>query len=154
VMTDGRIYVAPDGNETKSFHVRDGLGIRLGQAGGLSFGIITGRRSPAVAARAEELDIAELHQGVVDKDGCLDGILERTGLADDAVAFIGDDLLDVPVMNRVGFAAAPADATAEAREAADYVARSRGGFGVVREVVDIVLRASGAWERVTGRYLK
>ena len=152
VLTDGSIHVGANGEDGRAFHARDGLGVRLGQAGGLSFGIISGRRSTAVAGRAEELDITELHQGVSDKVACLERILERLEVPDDAACFIGDDLVDVPVMRRVGLSAAPSDAAREAREAADYVTETAGGRGAVREVVDLLLHASGKWQEVTKQF--
>jgi 3-deoxy-D-manno-octulosonate 8-phosphate phosphatase (KDO 8-P phosphatase) len=154
VLTDGRIHAGPDGDDGRSFHARDGLGVRLGQRGGLTFGIVSGRRSVAVTNRASELDIHEIHQGVMDKIACVDSILERLDVVRDAVCFIGDDLVDIPVMRRVGLAAAPSDAAPEAREAADFVTRSAGGRGAVREVVDLVLKASGKWQEVTKSFLE
>jgi 3-deoxy-D-manno-octulosonate 8-phosphate phosphatase (KDO 8-P phosphatase) len=149
VLTDGCIYMGSQGDDGRCFHSRDGVGVRLGQRGGLTFGIVSGRRSEAVAGRASELDIGEVHQGIRDKSACLDGILHRLDVADDAVCFVGDDLVDVPVMRRVGLAAAPSDAAPEVREIADYVTASAGGRGAVREVVDVILRASGKWKEVT-----
>ena len=154
VLTDGRIHFGSGGDEGRSFHARDGLGVRLGQRGGLVFGIISGRRSEAVSGRAAELDIREVHQGVRDKTACLEAILQRLDVALDAVCFMGDDLVDVPVMRCVGFAAAPSDAAPEAREAADYVTTSAGGRDAVREVVDLLLRASGKWPDVTRPFLE
>lgn len=154
VLTDGRIHMSSRGDEGRSFHSRDGLGVRLGQQAGLTFGIISGRRSEVVTGRATELDITEIHQGVGDKIACLDGILARLDVADEAVCYIGDDIVDVAVMRRVGLAAAPSDAAAEARDAADFVTASAGGRGAVREVVDLLLRASGKWKEVTKRYLE
>jgi 3-deoxy-D-manno-octulosonate 8-phosphate phosphatase (KDO 8-P phosphatase) len=154
VLTDGCIHVTSDGGDGRCFHSRDGLGIRLGQQAGLTFGIISGRSSEVVSRRAAELDITEVHQGIGDKVGCLDAVLEQLGVAADAVCFVGDDLVDVPVMRRVGLAAAPSDAAYEAREVADYVAASAGGRGAVREVVELLLRASGKWSGVTQRFLE
>ena len=154
VLTDGRIHAGAHGDDGRSFHARDGLGVRLGQRGGLTFGIISGRSSVAVADRASELDIHEIHQGIVDKIACVDGILERLEVLRDAVCFIGDDLVDIPVMRRVGLAAAPSDAALEAQEAAHLVTRSAGGKGAVREVVDLVLQASGKWQEVTKSFLE
>lgn len=154
VLTDGRIHMGSRGEDGRSFHSRDGLGVRLGQQAGLTFGIISGRRSEVVTGRAAELDITEVHQGVRDKIACLDGILARLDVADEAVCYMGDDIVDVAVMRRVGLAAAPSDAAPEARDAADYVAASAGGRGAVREVVDVLLRASGKWKEVTKRYLE
>jgi 3-deoxy-D-manno-octulosonate 8-phosphate phosphatase (KDO 8-P phosphatase) len=154
VLTDGLLHMGPDGFDARSFHVRDGHGIRMGQQAGLTFGIVSGRTCRAVADRASELSIEELHQGVRDKLACVDDIVRRHELTREAVCFVGDDLVDVPVMRRVGLAAAPLDATAEARDVAHYVTKSGGGHGAVREVVDLVLRASGKWNRATDRFLK
>ena len=154
VRTDGRLYMGSNGYDGRCFHVRDGQGIRTGQRGGLLFGIVSGRESNVVTERASELYITEVHQGVYDKLACLEEILQRLQLPEKAICFMGDDLVDVPVMRRVGLAAAPADASAEAREAAHYVATRGGGRGAVREVVDLVLRAAGKWDQVTERYTK
>ena len=154
VLTDGRLYFGAAGDEGRSFHSRDGVGVKLGQRAGLSFGLISGRRSAAVASRAAELEIHEVHQGVRDKAACLTTILERLAMAPEAVCFVGDDLVDVPVMRRVGLAAAPGDAAPEAREVADYVTQAGGGRGAVREVVDLLLRASGRWQDVTQGFLE
>jgi YrbI family 3-deoxy-D-manno-octulosonate 8-phosphate phosphatase len=154
VLTDGRIHFGHGGDEGRSFHSRDGVGVRLGQRAGLAFGLISGRHSAAVASRAAELDIREVHQGVRDKTACLETILARLEVAPEAVCFVGDDLVDIPVMRRVGLAAAPGDAAPEAREVADYVTAAGGGRGAVREVVDLLLRASGRWQDVTRSFLE
>ncbi len=154
VLTDGRLYMGSNEYEGRSFYVRDGLGIRLGQRGGLLFGIISGRESRVVAERAEELYITEVHQGISDKGSCIEQILERTKLPAEATCFMGDDLIDVPAMRRVGLAAAPRDAAPEAIEAAHVVTRCDGGRGAVREVVDLVLKATGKWDQLMSRYLK
>jgi len=154
VLTDGKIYLGSNGYDGRSFHVRDGHGVRMGQRGGLLFGIISGREASVVTDRASELYITEVHQGVFDKVECFTEILRRSKLSEEAVCFIGDDLVDVPVMRRVGLAAAPADAAPEAQAVSHYVTRAMGGQGVVREVVDLVLRATGKWDQVTSRYYK
>jgi len=148
VLTDGVIVITSDGKETRSFHVRDGMGIRLGQRAGLRFGIVSGRESAALGTRARELGIGELHQQVLDKSAKLSEILERHELDPGSVCFVGDDVNDVPAMRRVGLAAAPADATSAAVEAAHYVTRVAGGRGCVREVIDLVLRAQGRLDPV------
>ncbi len=154
VLTDGRVYMGSNGYDGRSFHVRDGQGIRMGQRGGLLFGIISGRESRVVAERAAELYITEVHQGVYDKSECLGSVLQRLGVQPEQACFVGDDLVDVPAMRRVGLAAAPADAVPEVREAAHYVASRPGGAGALREIVDLVLRASGKWEPLADRYLR
>ena len=153
VLTDGRIVVTADGDDARCFDVKDGQGIRLGQEAGLLFGVVSGRRSAALASRAGELGLDEVHQGVQDKLGRVDEILTRRELGRDAACFVGDDLVDVPAMRACGLAAAPADAAPEARQAAQFVTGCLGGRGAVREVVDLLLRANGSWERVTARYL-
>jgi 3-deoxy-D-manno-octulosonate 8-phosphate phosphatase (KDO 8-P phosphatase) len=152
VLTDSRILMFSDGTEGRGFSARDGQGIRLGQRGGLNFGIISGRESPVVAKRAEELYITEVHQGVFDKLERYEELLRRLQVSDDDACYIGDDLVDAPVMSRVRLAVAPADAAAEVREVAHWVTPRRGGDGVVRDVVDLILRAQDKWGAVTGRY--
>ncbi len=154
VLTDGRIHMLPDGTDTRSFHTHDGHGIRMGQRGGLEFGILSGREAEAVTARARELDIVEVHQRILRKVECFEEILSRRGLDGAAVCYIGDDLVDVPVMRRAGLAVATANAVSEAIEAAHYVTRLEGGRGAVREVVDLLLKARGTWPQVTSRYFE
>jgi 3-deoxy-D-manno-octulosonate 8-phosphate phosphatase (KDO 8-P phosphatase) len=154
VLTDGRITMSSDGSEIRSFHVQDGFGIRLGRQAGLEFGILSGRASPVLERRAEELGITEVHQGILDKAGRFQEILQRLDIPAEFVCFVGDDLIDLPVMRRSGFAVATADAQPDVREGAHYVTERRGGEGAVREVVDIVLRASGKWNEVTQPFLE
>lgn len=153
VLTDGRIIMSSDGQDVRAFDVRDGHGIRMGQQAGLLFGVISGRESRALAERAAELQFDEVHQRVLDKLGRAKEILDRRGLAFESTCFMGDDLIDLRVMRRCGFAVAPADAVPEVREAAHYVTAREGGRGAVREVIDLVLRANGKWDDVTARYL-
>ena len=152
VLTDGSLHLASGGAEGRSFYVRDGLAIRLGQRAGLTFGIVSGRGSPVVDERAAELGITEVHQREHDKDRRLLEIGERLGVAASAVCFVGDDLIDVPAMRLAGLAAAPADAAGEAIESAHYVTRCAGGRGAVREVIELVLRASSKWDEVTASF--
>ena len=152
VLTDGRLIMGTDGSEAKAFHARDGLGIRLAQRGGIMIGLISGRESSVVSDRAEELYITEVHQRVFDKLERFNEILDRLNLTPDKVCFMGDDLVDLPVMRVVGLSAAPADALPEVLEDADYVAKKNGGAGCVREIVDLLLKARGKWESVTARF--
>jgi 3-deoxy-D-manno-octulosonate 8-phosphate phosphatase (KDO 8-P phosphatase) len=154
VLTDGRILMYSDGTEGRAFCIQDGHGIRMGQRGGLMFGILSGRESRVVTDRAEELYITEVHQGLFDKIQRYEEILERFQIPSEAVCYIGDDLVDVPVMRRVGLAVAPADAEDGAKDAAHWVTRRRGGEGAVRDLVDLILRAKGKWAAVTERYFK
>ena len=153
VMTDGRIIWDANGTEIKFFNVKDGHGIKLVQRAGIQVGIITGRVSPVVDLRAKELGIEILYQGSLRKQESYDDIKQRTGLADHQIAYMGDDVIDVPVMRRVGFSAAPADALPEVLKVADYVASARGGWGAVRELCDLLLKGRGMWqELVVDRY--
>ena len=152
VMTDGRIIFDSNGVESKFFNVKDGHGIKMVQRGGIEVGIISGRQSQVVANRAAELGITRVYQKAIDKLSPYRLILEETGLADEQVAFVGDDVIDIPVMRRVGFAAAPTDAIAEVLPFAHFVTRNRGGWGAVREICDLLLKAQGGWDEVTARY--
>lgn len=150
-LTDGSLAVLPDGEEVKSYDVRDGLGILLAQLAGLRLGIITGKTSKSLERRAERLHIFEVHQGILDKTKALREILDKQALAAEAVAYIGDDLGDVAVMKSVGLAAAVADAHPEVRRHAHYICRTEGGRGAVRELIEFILDAQGKWEAVKVR---
>jgi 3-deoxy-D-manno-octulosonate 8-phosphate phosphatase (KDO 8-P phosphatase) len=146
VMTDGSVLLLPDGREVKSFHVRDGLGIVLAQRAGLRTGVLSGRVSDVVERRAAELGMAIVRQGVRDKGAELQAILKSEGLRAEEVAYIGDDVNDLPVLTEVGLSAAPADAPLEVRLQAFLVTEARGGRGCLRELVEAILRARGQWE--------
>jgi 3-deoxy-D-manno-octulosonate 8-phosphate phosphatase (KDO 8-P phosphatase) len=146
VMTDGTFLLLPDGTEARSFHVRDGLGIVLAQRAGLRTGLVTGKSSASVERRAAELRMDVVRQGVADKLSCLRQILKSEGLTMDEVAFIGDDLNDLPVIQEVGLSATPADAPFELRSAAFMVTDAPGGRGCLREFIEAILRARGEWE--------
>ncbi len=146
VLTDGQILYGTDGVEIEAFSVRDGLGLRLAQRAGLVTAVLTGRASGAVARRAKELGIPEIHLGLSNKLKTYEMLLRRHGLSDGAVAYIGDDLNDLPLLARVGLSAAPADAIPEVRAAVAYVTASGGGRGAIREVIDLILKAQGRWE--------
>nr|WP_307726489.1 HAD-IIIA family hydrolase [Trichlorobacter sp.] len=153
VMTDGRIIWDANGTEIKFFNVKDGHGIKMVQRAGIQVGIITGRVSPVVDLRAKELGIDILYQGSLRKQESYDDIKQRTGLADHQIAYMGDDVIDVPVMRRVGFSAAPADALPEVLKVADFVSSARGGWGAVRELCDLLLKGRDMWqELVVDRY--
>lgn len=152
VMTDGRIIFDSNGIESKFFNVKDGHGIKLLQRAGVEVGIVSGRKSQVVTNRAAELGIERVFQGALDKLAVYRQIIQETGLEDSQIAFMGDDIIDIPVMRRVGFAAAPADAVVEVLPHAHFVARNRGGWGAVRELCDLILKGQGAWETVTAKY--
>lgn len=150
VMTDGRIIYDSSGAETKQFHVRDGLGIKLWMRAGFPFGIITARQSPMVDRRAEELGISDVRQGRRDKLACTLDLLREWGFELSSVCYIGDDLPDLAVMKQVGLAVAPADAASDVRQAAHWVLRCGGGQGAVRETIERLLRAKDLWNPVEG----
>ncbi len=152
VMTDGGIIYDASGLETKRFNVKDGHGIKMLQRHGVEVGIITGRTSIVVDNRAKELGISIVYQGALKKLESYLDVKAKTGLEDYEIAYMGDDVIDVPVLRRVGFSAAPADALFEARSVVDYVASCAGGCGAVREVCDHILKARGAWEDIAARY--
>ncbi len=152
VLTDGGIVYDDTGREIKRFHVRDGHGIKMLQRAGVEVGIITGRNSGVVAVRAKELGIALVRQGAMDKVAAWREIIASRGLAPEVTAYVGDDIVDLPLLNRVGFSAAPADAEPYVREAADFVSSRAGGHGAVREIVEFLLRSAGRWEAVASRY--
>lgn len=154
VMTDGRIIYDNNGVETKAFDVKDGHGLKLLQRAGIRVGIITGRQSAIVARRAEELGIELLYQGVKDKSLPFNAILQKLALLPEEVAYVGDDIVDLPVMRKVGFAAAVADAVDDIKPYADLVTRRAGGRGAVREICDFLLKESGRWADVTCHYFE
>ena len=146
VLTDGRIVIDNTGVESKSFHVRDGLGVRLWQRSGYSFGILTARTSQIVKLRAAELDVAIVRQGIADKLPVAREIFSEAGLEPSEICYIGDDLQDLPVLTEVGLPVAVADAAKEVRDAATWVTTLDGGCGAVREVIERLLKAKGSWE--------
>lgn len=140
VLTDGCVWYSDRGEELKRYSLRDGMAVaRLRRECGIETGIITGENSPPVARRAEKLGITEVHLGIGQKTVVLDEILARHDLAASEVAYIGDDVNDVDVMRRVGFAACPADALPQARAAAHHVCTQRGGDGAFREFAEIII---------------
>lgn len=152
VMTDGRIIYDQQGNELKAFDVKDGHGLKMLQRTGCQVGIITGRTSTVVTRRARELGISILYQGAKVKLEPYLEILDRTGFQDHQIAYMGDDLVDLPVLRRVGFSVAVADAVPQLAERVDYVTKRPGGRGAVREVCDLLLQALGQWDDQTARY--
>lgn len=154
VLTDGRIILDNDGNEFKAFNVRDGHGIRMLMDAGVQVAIITGRQSKVVARRAKELGITEVYQGRHKKADSFEHIIKKLKLAKEEVAYIGDDIIDIPIFRRAGLAIAVVDATYEAKTYAMMVTESRGGRGAVREVSDFLLKAKGMWEAALREYLE
>lgn len=152
IMTDGRIIYDQQGNELKAFDVKDGHGLKMLQRAGIKVGVITGRSSPIVSLRAKELGAEILYQGAKVKLEPYLEILEATGLTDHQVAYMGDDLIDLPILRRVGFSATVADAVPQMAEHVDYVTCRPGGRAAVREVCDLLLKAGGYWDEQTARY--
>jgi 3-deoxy-D-manno-octulosonate 8-phosphate phosphatase (KDO 8-P phosphatase) len=147
-LTDGALLVLPDGEEVKSYNVRDGLGILLAHLVGFKTAIITGKMSRALEKRAEKLRIDELHQGILDKKPVLDAILAKHGLKSEEVAYIGDDLGDLAVIKTVGLAGAVADAHPEVKKNCHFISGQSGGRGAVREFIEFILDAQGKWGEV------
>ncbi|MBW1679271.1 MAG: 3-deoxy-manno-octulosonate-8-phosphatase KdsC [Deltaproteobacteria bacterium] len=147
VMTNGGIIYSNQGEEFKFFNVRDGLGIRMLIQEGIKVAIISGRKSRAVDSRAEDLGINEVYQGVRDKLAVFEEILKKNKIKSDQAGFIGDDLVDIPLLSRVGFAVGVADAVEEVKERVDYVTRNPGGRGAIREVCDFILKSQGKWKK-------
>jgi 3-deoxy-D-manno-octulosonate 8-phosphate phosphatase (KDO 8-P phosphatase) len=152
VLTDGSITYLSGGGEAKSFNTQDGLGIKLLQESGVAVGIITARSSEAVERRAQDLNFAYVFQGKQDKLTVYESILKETGLRPPQTAYMGDDLMDLPILNRVGFAVAPANAVAEVRQRVHYTAERGGGRGAVREICDLILEAQGNLERMRAKF--
>ena len=148
VLTDGSVIYADDGSELKRFHVRDGSGLKFWREAGNRVAIISGRSSPAVDRRAKELGISPVLQGRSKKLPALEEILTAFDLRPEQVCAVGDDLPDLPVLNRVGLAVAVADACAEVRAAAHYVTKVPGGRGAIRDAVECLLTLKGQWANV------
>lgn len=144
VMTDGSIMLDNNGTETKSFHVRDGRGIKLLQKLDVAVGIITGRSSEVVNIRARELNITEVHQGAQDKLLVYETLLAKYGLRDEQIAYIGDDDIDVPILKRVGLAVTVSDADPSAKRRVHFITKAAGGRGAVRECINLILKSRGA----------
>ena len=152
VLTDGRITLTADGQEIKSFHVRDGSGMKYWKHAGGRLAIISGRSSPVVLRRAEELGVDAVRIGAKDKLPALEDVLSELNISADRAAVIGDDLTDVPMMRRCALPVAVADAVAEVKHVARYVTESPGGGGCVREVVELILKRAGKWRGILSRY--
>ena len=154
VMTDGTLYYSERGEELKAFNIRDGLGIKLLRQYGVEVALITARSSRAVELRAANLGIAHLYQGAEDKRGAYAALLARLALAAEQSGYMGDDLLDLALITRCGFAATVPAAPEAVKSRAHYVTRAHGGHGAVREVCEFILRAQGTLERAISAYLQ
>lgn len=153
VMTDGRLYFSPEGDHFKAFFSRDGLGLKLLAKSGVKLAIITGRNSPIVTRRAANLGIDLVMQGIEDKRAAMQELLARENLDFAQCGYMGDDMIDLPLLRACGFAVTVPDGHALVRQHACYVARAPAGAGAVREVCELILHAQGNWERVMAPYL-
>jgi len=153
VLTDGAILIHGDGTETKRFDIRDGTGIVWARKAGLTVGLLSARSSAATEQRASQLGITLVRQGVTSKLDAYAEIMASVKLTDDQVAYMGDDVLDLPVLLRAGLSAAPADAVEDVRARVHWVSRAGGGAGAARELVEVVLRAQGSWTAILDEYV-
>jgi len=154
VLTGGQIIYNDDGAETKIFDVQDGHGIKLLQRAGIEIALITGRYCRAVEHRAKGLKIARVHQGIHRKLDAYQQLCRETGLRDEQIGYMGDDLIDIPVMRRVGLAVAVPNASPHVFPYAHYTTRAKGGRGACRELCELILQTQGRWEEVTARYFE
>lgn len=153
VLTDGRLYYSETGDAMKAFDVRDGMGMKLLQDAGITLAIITSRRAPSVLLRAKDLGITHVQQGIADKRTGFDELLASLAIAPEEAAFMGDDLVDLPVFRHCGFAVTVADAPALLKRHADYVTRATGGRGAVREFCEMLLHSRGELTAQNRRFL-
>lgn len=153
VLTDGTLLYGPAGEEMKAFHSHDGLGLKMLAASGVACALLSGRRSAAVATRAAELGIADVLQGIDDKLSAFQELLEKRRVKLEHAGYMADELVDLPVLTRCGFACAPHEAPEPVRARVHYVATAAAGRGAAREVCELVLRAQRKFEQVLGKYL-
>src|SRR6266446_618390 len=153
VLTDGKLHFTSDGKEFKSFDVQDGHGIAMANRAGLLLGLVSGRPSKATEKRAADLGVEIVKQAPVNKMDMIEEIKLEHNLRDEEIAFVGDELVDLPVLRRVGLAVAVPNAVDEVKALAHYTTKRRGGDGAVREVIEMILKAQGSWEDVIAKYM-
>jgi 3-deoxy-D-manno-octulosonate 8-phosphate phosphatase (KDO 8-P phosphatase) len=153
ILTDGRIIITSSGEEIKHFNVIDGMGIKLLQKAGVEVGIISSRFSLVTEHRAKELGITLLYQGKLEKLAVYEKILKEKRLKDEEVAYMGDDWIDLPILKRAGLAISVPNAWFPVNDYVDYITKHPGGYGAVREVCDLILKAKGKWEELLHFYL-
>ena len=153
VLTDGSIYISPAGEVFKGFNAKDGMGISCALRSGLQIAVITGRQSPIVERRCEELGITLLQQGVKDKRLALQQMAQKLGLVREEIAYMGDDLNDIPAFKASGLNLVPADAAIEVMAVADIITKASGGRGAVREAITMILAAQDNWNVIVNSYL-
>ncbi len=152
VLTDGGIFYNDMGGEAKRFDVKDGHGIKIAIRAGIDVALVSARESRAVQYRAKDLGIELVYLGITDKVRTLEEIMEKKSLKPDEIAYVGDDLVDLRVIKRVGFSACVRDASAEVLDRVDYVTTRPGGKGAVREVVEVLLKSQDKWDMAIGQY--
>lgn len=152
VLTDGSIVIDDRGVESNFFNEKDGHGLKLLMRAQIQVVLLSGRESAAVRHRASELGISKVYQNIHDKIEAYQDIMKENGVKDQQVGYVGDDLVDLPVLKRAGFSAVVADAVSEIKPFADYVTEKEGGRGAVREIVEFILKSQGKWEKVIARY--
>jgi 3-deoxy-D-manno-octulosonate 8-phosphate phosphatase (KDO 8-P phosphatase) len=153
VLTDGKVQIHGDGSESKSFDIKDGIALVWARRVGLTVGILSARASASTTHRAAQLGITLVHQGVSSKIDTYDQLVGDLCVDDQQVVYMGDDVVDLAVLERVGLSAAPADAVDEVRSRVHWVSRRRGGDGAVRELVELILRAQDRWDEVIASYI-
>jgi 3-deoxy-D-manno-octulosonate 8-phosphate phosphatase (KDO 8-P phosphatase) len=153
ILTDGSLHFGADGEVIKTFNVLDGHGIKMLQQSGVAAAIISARQSPIVLKRANDLGIRHVQQGIHDKRSAFEQLLKETSLPADLCGFIGDDVIDLPILTRVGFAASVPNGHAEVRSRVHYVTQAFGGRGAAREICDLILRSQGNYEAAMAPYL-
>lgn len=153
VLTDGSIVYTDSGEQIKQFNSKDGLGLRLLMDAGIQVGIVTGRTSNALLHRCRNLKLDLIFDGVQDKRTVIKDISDKTGIPPGNMAFAGDDLIDLPIMKRVGVSFCVADGTKEVQKEATFITRARGGHGAVREICEQILKAKGLWDKALNRFL-
>ncbi len=154
VLTDGKILLHADGTESKQFDIKDGTGMVWAQRAGLTVGLLSARTSAATGQRAAQLGITLVHQGVANKLESYDQIVDSLLMDDEQVAYMGDDVLDLPVLGRVGLATAPADAVEEVRNRVHWVSAANGGHGAARDLIEVILRAQDRWNALLAEYME
>jgi 3-deoxy-D-manno-octulosonate 8-phosphate phosphatase (KDO 8-P phosphatase) len=154
VLTDGRMTLTERGDELKSFHTHDGMGVNLARRAGLKVALVTGEKSQIGQTRGIKLGVEEIVLGARRKAETVEELRAKFGVAAEEIAFMGDDLLDIPALERAGLAVAPANAVPEVRAMVDVVTRAAGGAGAVRECVELILRAQGVWDRTVRAFVQ
>ncbi len=154
VLTAGHIIFGQDGEALKAFHCQDGMGISLAHKAGLKTAIITGRDSEIVRRRGTELKIGDIHQGAADKVVALRELMKKHSLSPEQIAYVGDDINDLPVMVQIGFPCAVANAVPEVIAVARYISACQGGNGAVRDIIEHILKAQGLWDGIIAEYMQ